>query len=113
MIKIFGREPTLVLQAVSAVLAIVVTFGLPGLSAGQAALIVAVLAAGIGVANALAVRPVTPAAFTGFVAAGAALLTGYGLDLSQEFIGAVQVAVIAVLALLTRVQVSPAADAGV
>lgn len=108
--KIFGREPTLVLQALSAVLAILVTFGFSGLSAEQAGLIVAALGAGIGVLNALLVRPVTPAAFTGLVAATAALLTSYGLDLSQELVGSVQVAVIALLALVTRVQVTPVTD---
>jgi hypothetical protein len=109
-VKIFGREPTLVLQAISAGLAILVTFGFSGLSAEQAGLIVAVLAAVIGVANAVLVRPVTPAAFTGLVAAVAALLTSYGLGLSQELVGSVQVAVVAVLTLLVRVQVSPVAD---
>jgi hypothetical protein len=110
MFRVFGREPTAVLQAVSALLAVLVTFGFDGLSAKQAALIVAVLAAGIGVVNAVLVRPVTPAAFTAFVAALAALLTGYGLELSQELVGAVQVAVVAVLALVVRNQVTPAAD---
>jgi hypothetical protein len=110
VISIFGREPTAWLQAISAVLAVFVTFGLDGLSATQAALIVAAVSAGIGVVNALAVRPIAPAAFTAFVAAGAALLTGYGLGLSQELVGAVQVAVVAALALLVRPQVTPVAD---
>lgn len=108
--RIFGREPTLILQAVSGLLAVFVTFGIPNLSAEQAGLIVAALAAVLGVANAVMTRPVTPAAFTAFVAAGAALLTSYGLHLSQETVGAVQVAVVAVLALVTRVQVTPTAD---
>lgn len=108
--KIFGREPTLVLQTVSALLAVLVTFQFSGLSAEQASLIVAALSAVIGVVNAVVVRPIAPAAFSGFVAAGAALLAGYGLDLSQELVGSVQVAVLTVLALVTRVSVTPVAD---
>jgi hypothetical protein len=110
MFKVFGREPTAVLQTVSALLAVLVTFGFDGLSAHQAALIVALLSAGISLVNAFLVRPIAPAAFTGFVTALAALLSGYGLDLSQELVGAVQVAVVAILALVVRNQVTPAAD---
>jgi hypothetical protein len=105
---IFGREPTLIVSAVSALLGIGVAVGLPGLSAEQASLIIAAISAGLGVVNAVLVRPIAPPAFTGLVAAAAALLAGYGLDVSQATLGAVQGAVLAVLALLTRQQVTPA-----
>jgi hypothetical protein len=108
--KIFGREPTLVLQALSAVLAVFVTFGWDGLTDVQAGAIVAFATALIGVANAIAVRPWQPALFTGLITAGAVLLGTYGINLDQKLIGAVQVAVTAVMALLTRVQVSPASE---
>lgn len=109
--KIFGREPTLAIQALSALLGVAVTFGLPNLSATQAAAIVAVMSGVLAVVNAVAVRPVAPAAFTGLVTAVAVLVAAYGLEVSQETVGAVQVAVVGVLALLTRAQVSPA-DSG-
>jgi pilus assembly protein TadC len=109
-VKIFGREPTLILQSLSALLSVLVAFGLPNLSAEQAALIVAALSAGIGVANGLAVRPIAPAAFVGLVGAVAALLAGYGLEASQEVVGSVSAAVVSALALLTRGQVTPNAD---
>ncbi len=105
--KILGREPTLVIQAISALLGVFVTFGLPGLSATQAAAIVAVLTAVTTAINAAMVRPIAPAAFTGLVTAIAVLVAAYGLEVSQETVGAVQVAVVGVLALLTRTQVSP------
>lgn len=108
--KIFGREPTLVIQAISALLGVIVTFGIDGLSAIQAAAVVAVLTAVTTAINAAAVRPVAPAAFTGLVTALAVLVAAYGLNVSQETVGAVQVAVVGVLALLTRNQVTPAAD---
>jgi hypothetical protein len=109
-VKIFGREPTLVLQSLSAVLSVFVAVGIPNLSAEQAGLIIAVISAALGVVNAVMVRPVAPPAFIGFVSAGAALLSAYGLELSQELVGSVTVAVVAVLALLTRGQVTPVAD---
>ncbi len=108
--KLFGREPTLVIQAFSAFLGVLVTFGVDGLSATQAAAIVAVLTAVTTAINAAAVRPVAPAAFTGLVTAVAVLVAAYGLNVSQETVGAVQVAVVGVLALLTRNQVTPAPD---
>lgn len=108
--RIFGREPTLFIQSISAILAVFVAVGIPGLSATQAALIVAVLTAALGVLNAVVVRPIAPAAFTGLVASLAALLAGYGLELSQELVGSVSAAVVVLLALLTRGQVTPVAD---
>ena len=108
--KIFGREPTLIIQTMSAVLSVVVALGVPGLDAKQAALIIAVITAGFALVNAIVVRPIAPAAFIAFIGAGAALLAGYGLELSQQLVGSITVATVAVLALLTRGQVTPVAD---
>jgi hypothetical protein len=106
----FRREPTLYLQALSALLGIGVAICLPALSAEQAALIVAAASAIIGAVNGAITRPVAPAAFTGLVGAVAALAAAYGFEASQEVVGAVQAAVVTLLALLTRVQVTPVAD---
>lgn len=111
--KVFGREPTLILQVISAVLGLLVTFQLPNLSAEQAGAIVAVLAAAISVVNALLVRPVAPAAFTGFVAATVALVSAYGFNVSQETVGGLNAVVVTVLALIFRAQVTPVAHPGV
>ncbi|GAA4718380.1 hypothetical protein [Phytohabitans rumicis] len=108
--KIFGREPTLVIGVIAAVLSILVCFNLDFLSAKQAALIVVALNALLGALNALAVRPIPPAAVTYFVGAVAALLAAYGLDVTQEQVGAVNGAFIAILMFLTRGQVTPVAD---
>jgi uncharacterized protein (DUF697 family) len=101
------REPTLYLQALAALLGVGVALGLPNLSGEQAALIVAACTAALGVVNALVVRPVAPAAFTSLVGAVAALAAGYGFELSAEVVGSVNALVLAALALLTRVQVTP------
>lgn len=104
--KIFGREPALIISTVSAILSLIVTFNI-GMSGEQAGAIVAIISAVFGAIVAVATRPVAPAAFTAVVAAGAALLAAYGLNVSAETVGATNAVVLAVLALLTRGQVSP------
>lgn len=104
---IWRRQPTIVLQTANALLAFLVTFQMPGLSATNAGAITALGAAVIGVWNAWKVRPVTPAVWQTLVTTGAALLATYGLHFSQERIGTLQLAVISVVALLTWQSVSP------
>lgn len=108
--KIFGREPTVVLQSISALLSIIVTFGVDWLTAEQQVLLVAFIGAAFGLLNALMVQPWAPGAFIAFVTAGAALLTGYGLTLSPELVGAITAAVPVLLALQIRGQVTPTAS---
>ncbi len=108
--KIFGREPTLIIQAISAGLSILVAFAVPGLDAETAGLMVAAISATFGVINALMVRPVAPTAFVGLVGAVAALTAAYGLEFSQEQVGAATAATVAVLTLLSRAQVTPVGD---
>ncbi|MFD4788790.1 hypothetical protein ACFWN1_17355 [Streptomyces sp. NPDC058459] len=104
--RIFGREPALILAAVSAALSLVVSFGF-GLTAEQASAIVAVIGGAFAAATAAITRPIAPSAFTGLVAAAVALLAAYGLNVSAETVGALNMCVLAVLGLLTRGQVSP------
>lgn len=109
-IRLWGREPTLVIGAIASVLSVLVTFNLDNLSAKQAALIIVVLNAVLGAVNALAVRPISPAAVTYLIASVAALATAYGFTVDEATVGAVNSAVIAVLMFLTRGQVTPVAD---
>lgn len=106
--KIFGREPVVVLNSLSAVLGLVVSLGVTSLSADQAGAIVAIVSAILGAIAAAMTRPVAPQAFTALVAAGAVLVAAFGYDVSQSTIGAINTVVLAALTLLTRVQVSPA-----
>lgn len=110
MPRILVREPTLVLNAVSAALVLFVSFQTPLMSADQAPLVVAVVGAVIGLVNGLAVRPWQPAIFVGVITSVAALLTGYGLDLSPEVVGSLVAIVGPALALFMRGQVTPTAD---
>ncbi len=104
------REPTLIIGTVGAALSLLVTLGFDWLNAEQAALIVTALNAALGVANAIAVRPIAPAAFTYAVGAVASLAAAYGFEVGQETVGAVNGLVLAVLMLLTRGQVTPVRD---
>ena len=105
--KLFGREPALWIGALSGVLSLGTSLGLDGLSAGQVAAIIALINAVALLLTMLAVRPIGPAVFTNVVAAAAALSAAYGFEVSSEVVGGINVAVLAVLTLLTRGQVSP------
>jgi hypothetical protein len=110
MPRIVVREPTLVLQVVAAALALLVSFQTPWMSADQAPLVVAVVAAVLAIINGIVVRPWQPAIFTGAITATAALLAGYGLELRPELVGSLVALVGPLLALQTRGQVTPTAD---
>jgi hypothetical protein len=99
-----GREPAAVIAAVGSILVVLAAIGVPWLSAGQAAAVTAVIAALILVAT---TRPVAPGLVTGVVAAGAALLAEYGLQVPDATVGAISAAVLAIFALISREQVSP------
>lgn len=105
--KIFGREPAVIIATVGAFLTFAAAVGIPGVSAGAAAAITSLIAAGVIAAT---TRPVAPALFTGVVTAGVAVLTEYGMRVSDDVTGAASGLVLALFALLTRAQVSPAQD---
>jgi hypothetical protein len=101
------REPSLYISAIGTVLSLVAAFGLKFLTPEQAALVIVVLNAALGAWNAYKVRPIAPAAFTYLVAAVATLVAAYGIEVSQSVVGSVNAAVLAVLALVLRGNVSP------
>ncbi|NEA52443.1 hypothetical protein G3I35_40795 [Streptomyces sp. SID10815] len=105
--KIFGREPIVVLNTLSAVLGLIVSLGVTSLSAEQAGAIVAAVSAILGGIAAALTRPIAPQAFTAIVAAGATAVAAFGYDVSQTTIGAINTLVLATLTLLTRAQVTP------
>ncbi|MEU9495402.1 hypothetical protein AB0D73_26990 [Streptomyces sp. NPDC048215] len=105
--KIFGREPVVVLNSLAAVLGLIVSLGVTSLSAETAGAIVAVATAVLGAVAAAMTRPIAPQAFTAVVAAGAVLIGTFGYEVSQETIGAINTVVLTGLTLLTRVQVTP------
>lgn len=108
--KWFGREPALVIQATAAILAVGAGLGLPGISDGVIAAGTAFLTAAAAAYTALHVRPVAPAVFTGVITTGATLAAAFGLDLAQGQVGLISAASLAIMAMLTRQQVTPAYD---
>lgn len=101
------REPSLYISAIGSVLSLVAAFGLDFLTPEQAALVIVVLNAALGAWNAYKVRPVPPAAFVYLVGAVATLVAAYGVQVPQSVVGAVNAAVLAILALILRGNVSP------
>lgn len=105
--KIFGREPTLWLAAISATIIVLGTFGFHLLSGQQASLVVVAINAVFAAINAYAVKPISPVAFTYAVGSLVAVAGAYGLNLSIETVAAINAGVVPFLALASRGQVSP------
>lgn len=106
--KIFGREPALIISAIGSLVTLLVALNLPGLTAGAGAAITSLATA---VVIAITTRPVAPALFTGVVAAGAALLAEYQFAVSDQVVAAVSSMVLVGFALFgIRPQVTPSAD---
>lgn len=103
--KLFGREPALIIGAVGSLLTVLASLNVPGIDAGAAAAITAFVSA---LLIALTTRPWAPALFTGVVAAGAALVAEYGMNVPDGVTGAISGAVLALFALAgIRPQVTP------
>lgn len=104
--KIFGREPALVIGGIGALMTVLAALNLPGLSAGAAAAVTALVAAGV---TAWATRPIAPSLYVGVIGAGAVLLAEYNYNVSDEVVAGLGGAIVAGFALFgVRPQVSPA-----
>lgn len=105
----WGKEPTLIIAIVGAVLTALAATKVPYVDAGAAAAVTAFISACI---MAWATTPTAPALFTGIVTALAALLVEYQLDVPDATVAAVSSIVLAVFALITRAQVTPSSPGG-
>lgn len=104
--KVFGREPALFLNTLSAALGLIVTFNV-GLTESQAGWIVAGVSAILGVVAALMTRPIAVQAFTTLVATAASAVAAFGYEVQPTTTAAINGAVLAVLMFITRGQVTP------
>jgi hypothetical protein len=104
---ILGYEPTLILGFLTSLIVFAGGLGFSHLDPVQASLGAAVVAAIFGIINALAVRPVSPVAFTYAIGAIGTFLASYGFDIPTATLGALDALVIAGLTLILRGQVSP------
>lgn len=106
-IKVFGREPTLWIAVIAAILNWLVGFSWDGLTAIHAVWINAAINAIAAATAASMTRPIAPQAFTYAITTIFGMLTAYGLDFTQEQVATTQMLVLTILALITRNQVSP------
>ncbi|TYB50222.1 hypothetical protein FXF51_56700 [Nonomuraea sp. PA05] len=106
-VRIFGREPAVWVYAINALVAAFVAYGLP-LTQVQTAAISTLATAVMAVIVAVLTRPFVVSALTGAISTGLTAMAGFGLELSQEQIGATVAALNIVLALVLRMNVSPA-----
>lgn len=105
--KIFGREPALLLGFAAAALKLLTAFGLD-VGEAQQATINTVLAAAVGVWLAIVARDgALGAALMQLAQAVMAAFVGFGLDWSTEKQATVMATVAALLALWERTQVTP------
>jgi hypothetical protein len=105
------REPALWLATLQALLAALVGFKFDWLSAEQAALWVSLINVAIGAVMAWRTRPIAPSLYTTAFSVGVTLLAAYGLDVTQEMVGFINMAIVSVVTFLARGQISPEEDA--
>lgn len=107
-IKVFGREPSLIIGFVAAVFSVLGGLGLSWLSAGAAVAIVAAIGA---LLTALTTRPVAPSLFVGAFVAVAAVISEYHYHLSDGLIAGAGGLILASFALFgVRPAVTPVSD---
>ena len=107
-IRLFGREPALVVSLIGAVLSWIATLGIERFDAGQSTALIALISSLVIAAT---TRPYAPALFVGVVSAGAALAAAYGLHWSEEAVTGLGSMVLAGFALFgIRPQVTPSYD---
>jgi hypothetical protein len=86
--KIFGREPVFFVSVVEALLALLLTFGVPGLDQERAGVIVAAVSALLGLVVAYATRTTLFSALVGFAKAALVLAVTFGAPLTDAQTGA-------------------------
>ncbi|MEV5862397.1 hypothetical protein AB0L83_22115 [Streptomyces sp. NPDC052071] len=105
--RIFGREPALILNTLAGVLGLLVTFQIGGLSSEQAGWIVAGTSAIFGAVAAAMTRPIAVQAFTAAVATIASAVAAFGYEAAPTHVAAINGFILAVLMFVTRGQVTP------
>lgn len=110
-LSIWAKEPALIIAFITAALNWAVGFGFGGLTADKVSWINLVINAIAGCIAAWATKPIAPQAFTYAVSSVFGLLASYGLHFTAEQTSMTSMLVVTLLALVTRGQVSPTADA--
>ena len=106
--KIFGREPAVIIGAIGTLITLFVSFKIPGFSAGIGAALTALITA---IITAVTTRPIGPSLFVAIVVPASALFYQYGVHLSDQMIAALSAVILAGFTLFgVRAQVTPKAD---
>lgn len=105
--KILGREPAAILYALQAVLAVLVAFGVFGLTETSAAWVLVIGNGAMALVVAVVTRPFVVSALTGGVQTILTGLIAFGLPLTEVQMGAVIAALSILLGLTLRPNVVP------
>ncbi|MEV4173967.1 hypothetical protein [Nonomuraea sp. NPDC049709] len=111
-VRIFGHEPAVWLYVINAVVAFLVTIPAVGLTAETSGYVMTIASGAVALVSALLTRPWVVSALTGALSTMLAGLASFGLPLTEQQSGAAVALVSAVLGLLLRSNVSPAATPG-
>ena len=111
-VRIFGHEPAVWLYVINAIVAFLVTIPAVGLTAETSGYVMTIASGVVALVSAILTRPWVVSALTGALATILAGLASFGLPLTEQQSGAFVFLVSAVLGLLLRSNVSPAATAG-
>lgn len=106
-VKIFGREPAVLLALVQGLLALLLSLDVIGLTAETSALWYAVASAGVGIYLAYVTRETLLAAATGGASAVMALLIAYGTPLNVDQQSAILGFIAIALGFVLRAQNAP------
>lgn len=107
-VKVFGREPAVLLGVISSVLALASLLILHW-STDQLAVVMAFVVAGLDFYVAWATRDTLLSVATGLIKAAVILLAGFGLDLDPATVTAVILVMNAIFSAFVRTQTSPVA----
>lgn len=106
-VKVFGREPAFYVGLVEAVLALLLSLNVLGLTTETVGAIVAVVVTGLGFYTAYVTKDTLLGVGVGLTKAVAALGVAYGLNLSENTTVAVIAVVTVLLGSYQRTQTSP------
>ncbi|MET8866548.1 hypothetical protein ABZW11_26720 [Nonomuraea sp. NPDC004580] len=109
-VKIFGREPAVILYVVNAIVAFLATIPAVGLTAESAGWVMTIASGVVALLVAMLTRPFVVSALTGALSTILTGLASFGLPMTEQQTGAFVMVVSAVLGLVLRSNVSPAAS---
>lgn len=107
-VKLFGREPAVILYVINAVVAFLVTIPAVGLTAESSGWVMTIANGVVALLVAVLTRPFVVSALTGAISTVLTGLAAFGLPFTEQQTGAFVMVVSAVLGLVLRANVSPA-----